>query len=266
MNLEDRIKNLLSSREESMVSSEQMKNSMQSTSMIQASYSCEECKDTTFIPGENGMIRCKCFERDRIKRLWDKAGLNPEQKARTIDTFQEWNRTSKMAKRVAVEYIKDFESIKDTRVNSIAFIGQVGSGKTHLSISIALNLLERGIGTVYMPYRDEIMRLKQNSMDEAAYQRQISVFKRAKVLLIDDLFKGDFNKFQGRETANESSMRIMFEIINHRYLNNLPIIVSSEYSADKLLDADEGIGSRIIEMTKNYLVEIEGRENNYRLK
>lgn len=117
-----------------------------------------------------------------------------------------------------------------------------------------------------MPYRDEIMKLKQNMMDEVAYQKQIETLKKAKVLLIDDLFKGDFNKFQGKETMNESSVRIMFEIINYRYLNNLPIIVSSEYNADKLLDADEAIGSRIIEMTKNYLVEIEGKENNYRLR
>jgi len=239
---------------------------MQSTSMTQISYSCDVCKDTTFLQGENGMIRCNCFEKDRIKRLWDRAGLNSEQKTRTIDTFKEWNQTSKMAKRVAVEYIRDYENIKDSRNNSIAFIGQVGSGKTHLSISIALNLLEKGIGTVYMPYRDEIMKLKQNSMDEITYQRQINVFKRAKVLLIDDLFKGDFNKFQGKETINESSVRIMFEIINYRYLNNLPIIISSEYNADKLLDADEAIGSRIIEMTKNYLVEIDGRHNNYRLR
>ena len=171
-----------------------------------------------------------------------------------------------MAKRVAIEYIKDFEEIQNTRQNSVAFIGQVGSGKTHLSISIALNLLERGIGTVYMPYRDEIMKLKQNMMDEEVYQRSIDTFKKAKVLLIDDLFKGDFNRFQGKETMNESSVRIIFEIINYRYLNNLPIIISCEYNADKRLDADEAIGSRIIEMTKNYLVEIEGKENNYRLR
>src|SRR5690606_35121734 len=132
--------------------------------------------------------------------------------------------------------------------------------------AVALSLLERGIGTVYMPYRDEIMKLKQNMMDEVAYQKQVDTYKKAKVLLIDDLFKGDFNKFQGKETMNESSVRIMFEIINYRYLNNLPIIISSEYHADKLLDADEAVGSRIIEMTKNYLVEIEGKENNYRLR
>ena len=262
MSLEEKIREMLKSREGNTEDNGQKKNSTLSTQ----TYKCDECKDTLWIAGENGMIRCQCFERERIKRLWERAGLNPEQKARTIETFKEWNFTSKMAKRVAIEYIKDFEEIQNTRQNSVAFIGQVGSGKTHLSISIALNLLERGIGTVYMPYRDEIMKLKQNMMDEEVYQRSIDTFKKAKVLLIDDLFKGDFNRFQGKETMNESSVRIIFEIINYRYLNNLPIIISCEYNADKLLDADEAVGSRIIEMTKNYLVEIEGRENNYRLR
>ena len=51
----------------------------------------------------------------------------------------------------------------------------------------------------------------------------------------------------------------MFEIINYRYINKLPIIVSSEYSIDELLNFDEAIGSRIYEMCKDYLVEIEKR-------
>ena len=58
----------------------------------------------------------------------------------------------------------------------------------------------------------------------------------------------------------------MFEIVNYRYLNNLPLIISTEFTVDRLLDFDEAIGSRIFEMSKNYLVEIEGKENNYRLR
>lgn len=46
----------------------------------------------------------------------------------------------------------------------------------------------------------------------------------------------------------------------------MPIIVSSEFTAERLLYIDEGIGSRIIEMCKDYVVEIEGKENNYRVK
>lgn len=94
-------------------------------------------------------------------------------------------------------------------------------------------------------------------IDEEYYSKILSKYQKAKLLLIDDLFKGK---------VNESDTNIMFEIINYRYMNYLPIIVSSEFTVERLLDFDEAIGSRIIEMAKDYTVEIVGKENNYRLK
>ena len=41
-----------------------------------------------------------------------------------------------------------------------------------------------------------------------------------------------------------------------RYLNYLPIIISTEYAIDILLSFDEAIGSRIYEMCKEYIVQI----------
>lgn len=58
----------------------------------------------------------------------------------------------------------------------------------------------------------------------------------------------------------------MFEIINYRYLNSKAIIVSSELTQNRLLDFDEAVGSRIIEMCKGRIGEVTGIENNYRLR
>ncbi len=108
-----------------------------------------------------------------------------------------------------------------------------------------------------MPYRDVITSLKQNMLDKECYKRQVSKFQIADILLLDDLFKGKIN---------ETDINIMFEIINYRYLNHLPMIVSTEFTLDKMLNFDEGVGSRIYEMCKDYTIEIRGQENNYRLK
>lgn len=203
------------------------------------------------------MKRCKCYEMNKAKKIWDAAGIDTEQAKQTFTTFTIWNESSKKAKEMALDYYKKFKTIKGERSNSIAFVGQVGSGKTHLSIALAVNFLNKDISVVYMPYRDVITKLKQNMIDEEYYQKELRKYKDAKVLLIDDLFKGKIT---------ESDINIMFEIVNHRYLNNSPIIVSSEFSADKLLDFDEAIGSRVLQMCKNYTIEIVGRDNNYRLK
>jgi len=45
----------------------------------------------------------------------------------------------------------------------------------------------------------------------------------------------------------------------------LPIIVSTEKTKDELLDFDEGVMSRVLEMTKDYQIEIIGEQYNYRL-
>ena len=46
--------------------------------------------------------------------------------------------------------------IKDNKQNSIAFLGQVGGGKTHLSVAIGLNILKnKKISVVYFNYRDD---------------------------------------------------------------------------------------------------------------
>jgi len=172
----------------------------------------------------------------------------------------------KAAKDMAMKYCENFEAISDTENNSIAFLGQVGSGKTHLSIAIANHLMAKNIGVRYMQYREDIMRIKQSAIDEEAYNREIGKFKTATVLLIDDLYKGAVQKNRmGYQYVNEADLRAMFEIINYRYLKKAPIIVSSEYCTDKLLEFDESIGSRIIHMCRGHIIELEGQELNYRL-
>ncbi|WP_409068888.1 ATP-binding protein [Clostridium caseinilyticum] len=224
---------------------------------------CTECDGSGWIMEEREDSQpvfkmCKCQQIEKAKRLWKASGINPEQLKQTFSNYKPYNEITELAKDTAIDYYKNFESIKNTKQNSIAFIGQVGSGKTHLSIALAVNFLEnKKIPVIYMPYRDVVTSIKQNMLDKEYYIKQLSKYQLAKILLIDDLFKGK---------VNESDKNIMFEIINYRYLNYLPIIVSSEFTADKLLYFDEGIGSRIIEMTKDYTVEITGKENNYRLR
>ena len=157
---------------------------------------------------------------------------------------------------MAIDYIKDFDNIKGQKNNSIAFMGQVGAGKTHLSLAIGNNLMKKNIGVRYMQYREAITGLKQNMIDEDYYQKEMNKYKGASVLLIDDLFKGKIN---------DTDLNIMFEIINFRYLAGLPIIISTEFSTDKLMDFDAAVGSRIIEMCKGRLVEFIDTEN-YRLR
>ncbi len=220
------------------------------------SYKCPKCKDTYWIVDGSNFKRCECFELNEAEKMFDKSGIKDD--SYTFSNFQEWNDSSKIMKKVATEYFKNFMQISSKRQNSIGFLGQVGGGKTHLSVALGLNILKsKKISVVYLSYRDVLTTLKQNMLDEAFYKNKISKYQNAKVLLIDDMLKG---------RVTDADKNIMFEIINYRYINYLPLIISSEYSINDLLNFDEAIGSRIYEMCKNYLVEIiKDSKNNYRL-
>lgn len=68
-----------------------------------------------------------------------------------------------------------------------------------------------------------------------------------------------------RGSITSSDINIVFELLNFRYFNNLPVIVSSELCVSKLMELDEAIGSRLIEMCRGNLVEIRGSKLNYRM-
>ena len=232
---------------------------MDSSATKENDYECVICKDTEFVFINNNTVKeCTCRDMKMCQRLIKKSGIADAFKDKRINNFISEGKGSAVfqAKHNAVDYIQNFESIRKTRNNSIAFLGNPGSGKTHLCMAIANKLLSDGVGVLYMPYREVIPELKRRSIDDEFYSREISKYMNATVLYIDDLFKGKIT---------EADINIMFEIINYRYLKLAPIMVSSELITEDLINKDEAIGSRIIEMTKGHLVEITGRQYNHRI-
>lgn len=225
-------------------------------------FKCEQCKDTGYIitPKEHSqpiMTPCSCMEEGKIKRLWRNSGINTDNLDKSFSNFEGWSTKAKEIKSKAAEYYKAFNTIRADRRNSILLCGNPGSGKTHIALALANNFLKKNVRVVYMPYRDIVTSLKQNMIDEEYYKKTLSKYQTCEVLLLDDLYKGK---------VNETDINIMFELINYRYLNHLPLIVSTEFTVERLLSFDEAIGSRIYEMSKDFIVEIEGTENNYRLR
>ncbi len=212
-----------------------------------------------FIIQNDGTAKeCECRSLRIAEEKLKASGVSEEFRKKTFENFDYEKSIETMeAFMKAKSYIKNFEEVRITRKNSMMFVGQVGSGKTHLAIAISNVLLDKGIGVIYMPYRDSITNLKQSIRDEENYQREISKYKNAQVLLIDDLF--------GKGRITESDINIMYEIVNYRYFKNLPILTTSEKTVDALIEIDEAIGSRLYEMSKNYLAEIVGDKLNYRI-
>lgn len=234
-------------------------------------YNCNLCKnrgEIAFVKEENGIPsewfrKCDCWKARSAIRMMKKSGLGNVIKEKTFELYNATEPWQQALKAGAMAYAKD--------PSGWFFVGgQSGSGKSHLGAAICRHFLLAGKAVVYMPWLEDANQLKTWKKDKEGgkeYTDAMRRYKEAEVLYVDDLFKTDM-KDDARLPVTGADIRLAYEIFNYRYNNPaLLTIVSSEYFAGQLLDIDEALGGRIIEMAgaNSYNVAKE-RSRNYRLK
>lgn len=198
------------------------------------------------------------MEKKKIERLFRFSQITDEFRKMTLESFDTLERPQIIvdAFETALEYVESFESLKRNRQNSMALLGVPGTGKTHLLTGVSNELIKNGVSVLYFPWVEGFNGLKA---DFDLVEEKINKLQSVPVLYIDDLFKG-------RREPTEFQKEQFFAIVNYRYLNNLPILVSSEWDFDQICGLDMGSGSRLYEMCKDYTVIIKGGIHlNYRL-
>ena len=224
-------------------------------------YDCPTCEDKgyTFKTDEHGYevaVPCKCLAKKQSIQKMNRSGLTEVFKQKTINSFKTDKKWQIEAKFKVKQYIEDF--LKKGSNAGLILSGQPGSGKTHLGIGTMLELIDNNIGCVYREYLSMLTNLKQTSMDETDYIRELEKYTNPTVLFLDDFLKGE---------PTSADLKHIYKVINTRYLKGKPIIISTEKSIKEILEFDEAIGSRLIEQTKGNIIEFpRDFSNNYRLK
>lgn len=239
-------------------------NSRTSQNQDEVKYKCSKCKDEEGIltrneAGYEVWRDCECKAIRQVERAIQASKITPEFRQKTFANFDlsQVSPFVRDAYAVAHEYAQEFDSIRKARRNSVALLGRPGSGKTHLLMAVANTLLQRGIRLVYFPWVEGFNSLKT---DFAELESKIRVLQTVPVLYIDDACKG-------RVTPTDFQREQLFAIVNYRYLNNLPIMVSAERDFNQICAIDEAMGSRLREMCKGHTATITGGiELNYRLR
>lgn len=233
---------------------------------------CPICKDTGWVEAEDGTVRrCVCYEKERIERLWENFGVNPND-VKKLSEYAPYDEQTGQAKAKAVEYIKQF----DDSSKSFGLFGQAGAGKTHIILAIGAALLNRHgnpVSAIYMPYLEVMKKLKANSMDDEYYSKLSGRYCTAGLLIIDDLFKdkiknGNLIKDRYGQVLGltEADMKHIYPIINYRYINHLPTLYSTECTPEILMELDEALAGRILESCGDNIVVFKGQQYNYRMK
>ena len=98
-------------------------------------------------------------------------------------------------------------------------------------------------------------------MDEVLFGDRVIALDKGSIY-----FDGKPDDFFKNENITSADLRIANEIINFRCVANKRTILSSERLVKDLIEIDQAIIGRIVEMAEEYLTEVRGSEKNYRLR
>ncbi len=104
--------------------------------------------------------------------------------------------------------------------------GGYGCGKTHLAAGIANFAVEMGVPTLFLTVPDllDMLRFSYDSQD-TTFEERFDEIRNASLLVLDDF---------GTQNATPWAQEKLFQIVNYRYINKLPLVVTTNLMLDEI--------------------------------
>ena len=173
--------------------------------------------------GVSGAERCSCALAARPSRIEHAAGIPPLYSSVALDTF----RTSgylpleENSMRQLLVTLRAFvREYPVTDPPGLLFVGEPGTGKTHLAVAVLRALIAKGWEGIFFDYQTLLDRIRSSydpmsgAPDRDAYRTALD----SELLMLDDL---------GAHRANEFTQDIVTSILTHRCNNRKPLIVTT---------------------------------------
>lgn len=150
----------------------------------------------------------------RIKKMFDEDSLmNPKLKQATFETYHSINEELGKAKHVTQRYADNFSL--DNPV-SLLLIGNYGTGKSHLSVAITKELMDKSFTCIFISTPKLMTKIRSTYNKESEYTEDQIIDQLSKVdcLVLDDI--GAESTKQGDGNQHTWATSKLFEIIDNR--------------------------------------------------
>jgi DNA replication protein DnaC len=218
-------------------------------------YTCEKCSDTGYI---DGVKSCSCLRELIIKGRIEASAMGKLLEKQSFDNFDlgRYSYDEKIQEKMkanlllAKAYVRDFGK----KAENLLLIGSTGTGKTHISSSIANELIHRGYDVIYDSAQNIISDFESDRFRNSygKEENKSEKYLDCTLLIIDDL---------GTEFQNAFTLSTIYNLLNSRQNRGLATILSTNLTPDELARKyEDRIYSRIIGSGCKIL-SFKGRDN-----
>lgn len=203
------------------------------------------------------ICHCADAEKERIKRLQEEnERAERERKKKRIKAYKKAGIKPRFIEAKS-DMAKDVFGLVKQGIG-VYIVGNVGTGKTYLASAVARLAIDDGMSTRVTDTLGILASLKATFGTDESEDDVLSRLSRCKLLVIDDL---------GKETPTDWVLSQVFRIVNDRYEQMRPVIVTTQFSRPELIErlaknGDEetavAIVSRLFEMCE--LISLAGQD------
>ena len=210
---------------------------------LEPAYTCKKCDDT----GRKNGILCSCYKElclaEALKELDASSGsascsFENFDLSYYADNGSDNNTSPRILMQKNYNFCFKYANSFSMASPSIIMMGKTGLGKTHLSLSIAKEVITGGFGVIYTPAQKLVSALEREHFSFSGSDAAIRKYTDCDLLIIDDL---------GAEFPSQFTTAAIGNLINERLYENRPTIISTNLSVKELNERySERTASRIL--------------------
>lgn len=183
---------------------------------------CKICNDSGFLGGKY----CDCIKKRAINIAFSELNDGVSLESYGFDKFsleyypEEFKNGVSKVLEACIDFAENFNGNKN-----LILLGNTGLGKTHLSLSIAKEVISKGFSVVYGPSDNILSKIEKEHFSYSATTPFKDSVLNCDLLILDDL---------GTEFLTQYTLSTIYNIINNRLISGKATIISTNYSIDEL--------------------------------
>lgn len=179
---------------------------------------CPTCESAEYERKEEARrLRDEQERQQRLESRLNRAGIPVRFRSRSFENFSADTKPMADCLRIAEEFSIEFSDRK-AEGSTVVFSGKPGTGKSHLAIAVCMAIMARGYTAMYLNALDAIRLIRSTwkRESERVESEVMNDLATVDLLVLDEV---------GAQYGTEGEQVILFDIINRRYQDQMPMIL-----------------------------------------